>query len=150
MTGVSNDSPPADTTERPRAFGSALSINEFAALNQAGVKPLGAVMGCDLESIYVDLPTPPWQPSSRVASKTYGRRFEGDVMAIGAVLSTTPEGEPSSTSIKKLQRLARTWSLAFATFRVLQQEGFGRTWLPTIRRSATAYFDIAAPSTSNS
>jgi uncharacterized protein YbjQ (UPF0145 family) len=85
MTGVSNDSPPADTTERPRAFGSALSINEFAALNQAGVKPLGAVMGCDLESIYVDLPTPPWQPSSRVASKTYGRRFEGDVMAIGAL-----------------------------------------------------------------
>jgi uncharacterized protein YbjQ (UPF0145 family) len=78
----SDDLQPAPSADQPRAFGSALSVNEFAALNHAGVSPLGAVMGCDLESILVNLATPTWQPLGKTPSKNYGRRFTGDVMSI--------------------------------------------------------------------
>ena len=80
-----NDDSPETKTEDRHAFGSALSVNEFAALNRAGVSPVGAVMGCDLESVYVDLPTPTWEPRSRTSSKTYGRRYGGDVMSVGTL-----------------------------------------------------------------
>lgn len=42
-------------------------------------------MGCDLESIYVDLPAPTWVPRSRTSSKNYGRRYDGDVISIDAL-----------------------------------------------------------------
>jgi uncharacterized protein YbjQ (UPF0145 family) len=39
-------------------------------------------MGCDLESVYVNLPVPTWERRSKTPSKTYGRRYAGDVMSI--------------------------------------------------------------------
>jgi uncharacterized protein YbjQ (UPF0145 family) len=78
----SNDQSPETTAEDPHAFGSALSVNEFAALNRVGVSPVGAVMGCDLESVYIDLPTPTWVPRRNSLSKSYGRRYEGDVISL--------------------------------------------------------------------
>jgi hypothetical protein len=82
--------PPAGASAGSAPFGSALSVSEFAALSGAGVSPLGAVMGCDLQELYINLILPvrprlvnrgPARPYG--SSVTYGRRYENDVVAIG-------------------------------------------------------------------
>jgi len=74
--------PPHQGSTQSGPFGSALSVSEFAALNAAGVFPVAAVMGCDLESDYVDLPLLTPQPATKASpspygsSNTYGGRYE--------------------------------------------------------------------------
>jgi uncharacterized protein YbjQ (UPF0145 family) len=68
-------------------FGSALTVAEFALLQNAGVAPLAAVMGCNIRWFSMLLPMPALRPPGR---RTWqynvglykGNRYEHDVVAV--------------------------------------------------------------------
>lgn len=82
---------PTAAGDRAGPFGSALTVRDFALLEDAGLEPLAAVMGCELRWLSVWLPLPAVRPrlqrGSRLpsAAQSYGRRWENDVIAVPAL-----------------------------------------------------------------
>jgi uncharacterized protein YbjQ (UPF0145 family) len=73
------------TVEAP--FGSALSVAEFALLQDAGIAPLAAVMGCNVRWFSMLLPMPTLRPPGRRtwqynSALLKGNRYEHDVVAV--------------------------------------------------------------------
>jgi uncharacterized protein YbjQ (UPF0145 family) len=61
-------------------FASTLTVSEFALLGAAGVRPLGAVMGCQVDWISEAVELPTLQPRGAAWAPKQSRRYEGDVI----------------------------------------------------------------------
>jgi uncharacterized protein YbjQ (UPF0145 family) len=71
--------------DRPSGpFGSALTVRDFALLEEGKLEPLAPVMGCELRWLSVWLPLPAARPLRQPGSaqRVYGQRWENDVIAV--------------------------------------------------------------------
>jgi uncharacterized protein YbjQ (UPF0145 family) len=77
--------PPAQAAETGadhRPFVSTLSVAGYALTSAAGLVPLGAVMGCDVRSLSIQLPLPVYRQAAHPASPVPDHQYEDDVVAV--------------------------------------------------------------------